>query len=166
MITNLDYRQVNGTKALIASRGLGHLRELGLLIMQGAGNGTYYVLSDQVNATSAIQSLTQVLAEQVKEAPKEVPFTHFVSVGSLSLPEDLAQEIANLPKRCPNIRIRKIIKRLCALKPLQLTQLSKILHREPQSLRIHILSQMIKSGELVYAFPEQSAHPQQGYKTP
>ena len=41
-ITNQDYRQINGTHTLAASRALGHLRDLQLLTMHGGGNGTYY----------------------------------------------------------------------------------------------------------------------------
>ena len=47
-ITNQDYRQINGTDTLAASKALAHLRDLGLLSMKGAGNGTYYMLADQL----------------------------------------------------------------------------------------------------------------------
>ena len=50
--------------------------------------------------------------------------------------------------------------------PLQLTQLAQILGREPRYLRDYFLSKMIRSGELVYQYPDQPAHPQQAYKAP
>ncbi len=46
-ISNEDYRQVNGVDTLNASRGLSRLKEMGLLLMKGKGNRTYYTLSEE-----------------------------------------------------------------------------------------------------------------------
>jgi hypothetical protein len=82
------------------------------------------------------------------------------------LPEDLKSKIIQLKRRSSKAEIEDIIIRLCALSALQPLQIGKILDRDAQYLRIHFLSEMIKTGKLIYQHPDKPAHPQQAYKVP
>jgi len=192
-ITNQDYRQVNRTDTLTASRALTHLRDLGLLSMKGSGNGTYYVLSDQFFAFPEIpdedgdlhtDDLPEKLAPHTKGLSEGLtPQTSALNDGLTPhinplhkgldalpegfppLPDTLKQQLSSLGERSKRTDIKELIKKLCSLGPLQLTQLGKIMGRDPRYLRNDYLSGMIRSGELVYLYPDQPAHPQQAYKT-
>ena len=130
--------------------------------MKGSGNSTYYVLSDQ-KETLHTSTLSEGLTPYVSPLYKGLDA---IPKGFPSLPDDLKDDIAHLGKRCSKDEIKNIIKRLCVLGPLQPSQLGKILDRDAQYLRINFLSRMIKTGELVYRYPDERAHPQQAYKTP
>ncbi len=169
-ITNLDYRQVNGTDTLAANKALGHLRTLGLLTMKRAGNGTYYVLSPEISGASEgtgqpspISGLSGGLPPLIDEScrgldalPKSFP----------SLSTELTKQIAALGERAKSSEIKELIKGLCSHGPLQLTQLAQILDRNPKYLRDQFLSKMVRTGQLIYRYADQPAHPQQAYKAP
>lgn len=159
-ISNEDYRQVNGVDTLSASRGLSHLKELGILLMKGKGSSTYYLLSEEdASMNSESKGSTPYinpLYKGLEALPKGFP----------TLPKDLEHQIMNLQKRSSRKEVKKIIKELCSLGPLQPSQLGQILDRDAQYLRIYFLSKMAKDGELVYEYPDQPAHPKQAYKTP
>ncbi|MEX0961361.1 MAG: ATP-binding protein [Simkaniaceae bacterium] len=182
-ITNQDYRQVNRTDTLTASRALTHLRDLGLLSMKGSGNGTYYVLSEQLFAfsdtpaeggaphtnglsgglTPHTNALYDGLTPHINPLYKGLDA---LPKGFPPLSDKLKQQLTALGKRSQKAEIKDFIKKLCTLGPLQLAQLAKIIDRDPRYLRNYYLSGMIRSGELVYLYPDQPAHPQQAYKTP
>lgn len=175
-ITNQDYRQLNGIDTLAASRALVRLRDLGLLDQKGSGNGTYYVLcekvigqtidhvgDDKVNLTPYIDSQSEGLTPYINPLHKGLDA---IPKGFLALPQVIKEKILNLTQRCPREKLKEIIKNLCAMGPLQPSQLGKILGRDPQYLRIHFLSKMQKSGDLIYLYPDQPAHPLQAYLVP
>ena len=195
-ITNLDYRQINGTDTLTASRALGHLRDLGLLTMKGAGNGTYYILGPRITEaggvnnpdagvtphisalsgglTPHISALSGGVTPHISALSGELtPHTSTLCKGLDAIPkgfprlsDELTKQIASLGGRCKSGEIKDLIKGLCSHGPLQLTQLAQILGRDPKYLRDQFLSKMIKSAELVYQYPDQPAHPHQAYKAP
>lgn len=192
-ITNQDYRQLNGTDTLTASAGLRGLRDNGLLVQKGKSNGTYYVLGPRiVEVTPHISSpdkerasLISGISEETSSGNKELtPGINLVDKGLTPhtsslyegldalpeglpcLPEELRKDLCSLAERSQKTDIKGIIKRLCALGPLQLSQLAKLLRRDPRYLRDYYLSKMIRSKELVYFHPDQPVHPQQAYKTP
>jgi len=86
--------------------------------------------------------------------------------GFPPLPEELKQQLASLGERSKRGEIKDLIKKLCSLGPLQLTQLAQILGRNPRHLRDRHLSKMVGKRELVYQYPNQPAHPQQAYRVP
>lgn len=160
-ITNQDYRQINGTDTLTASKALVHLRDLGLLLMKGSGNCTYYVLAELETKESQISPLHKGLTPYINPLckglaaiPEEFP----------EIPDSLKEKVTSLGKRPPRNIVKDLIKDLCSFGYLQSVQLGKILDRDPQYLRIHFLSKMTKTGELVYRYPDRPAHPQQAYK--
>lgn len=60
--------------------------------------------------------------------------------------------------------MRAVIRRLCEQAPLMLADLSRLLNRPPDSLRVHYLNPMVKTGELLLSYPEQPTHPSQAYR--
>ena len=59
--------------------------------------------------------------------------------------------------------LKTIIKNLCATQPQKLSDLADLLKRNPQHLREHYLTPMLKSEELELVFPDKT-HPLQAYK--
>ncbi len=186
-ITNQDYRQINGTltSAASSSKALGRLRDLSLLTMKGAGNGTYYTLGPKINEAGDIKSPNANLTPHISALSGELtphistllgeltPNTNPLYKGLAAIPagfpplsDELTQQIVSLRRRCKSKEIKDLLKKLCSVAPLQLAQLAQILSRDPRYLRDYFLSKMVKSGELIYRYPDQPAHPQQAYKTP
>lgn len=172
-ITNQDYRQINGTHTLAASNALRHLRDHGLLTMKGGGSETYYQLIPQIIGHSGTAPGGRVHETPYISNPLEElsPYTNplhkgleALPKGFPSLPEDLKNKIIQLKSRSSKAEIEYIIIRLCALGSLQPLQIGKILDRDAQYLRINFLSEMVKTGKLIYQYPDKPAHPQQAYK--
>jgi ATP-dependent DNA helicase RecG len=85
--------------------------------------------------------------------------------GFPPLSEELAQALQEVGKRNSVQKIRAIIAQLCALSPLKLPELVKILQRDSDHLRKRYISKMIDDEELEYLFPKNPNHPQQAYRT-
>jgi len=171
-ITNQDYRQINGTHTLAASNALRHLRDLGLLTMKGSGNETYYQPIPQIIENSRVGYVEGT--PYPSGSPEEVtPYTNPLYKGLDAIPkgfpglsDELKNKIIHLKKRSPKDEVQEIILSLCSLGSLQPAQIGKILDRDAQYLRINFLSEMVKTGRLVYQHPHKPAHPQQAYKAP
>jgi ATP-dependent DNA helicase RecG len=177
IITNAYYRNINRIDTLGASVHLRRLRDLGLLEQKGKGNATYYVptsqlLTPQTNSqygklTPHISPLPGELTPHISPLPGEL----FRSAGmnalaALSLPEDLKKEIEKLKKRTTTQeKVKDLIKKLCALRPLMLGEIAAILLRNPKHVRETYINAMIQSRELEFLFPDQPNHPQQAYRT-
>lgn len=84
--------------------------------------------------------------------------------GFPPLSEGLAQALQEMGKRTSVQKIRAVIAQLCALSPLKLPELVKILQRDSDHLRKRYISKMIDDEELEYLFPESPNHPQQAYR--
>ncbi len=181
-ISNVDYRQLNGVDTLNASRGLSRLKELGILLMKGSGSGTFYILSEELpphinplpnEVTPQISPKPEGLTPQISSEPEGLSHSLPPLCKGLAaipgdfpkLPEDLKVELASLRKKVKRDHFKYLIKRLCSLAPLQLSQLSMIFDREPRYIRDDYLTEMIKSKDLTYLYPETPAHPKQAYKT-
>ncbi len=151
-ITNQDYRQLNGTDTLNASAALRNLRDIMLLEQKGKGSDTYYVLGTKAdyNPTPHTSVLSEGLCEQ----------------ESLLLPDELRKGLSSLSSRSKPSDIEEIIKNLCALQPLQVSLMAKLLGRSSRYLRDRYLSKMVKKRELEYLYPDQPGHPQQAYSLP
>jgi ATP-dependent DNA helicase RecG len=174
-ITNQDYRQINGIHTLAASNALRHLRDLGLLTMKGGGSETYYQLIPQIieNSEVAVEGQGEG-TPYISTSPGEASsYTNPLYKGLDALPkgfpnlsDDLRSKIIHLKNRSSKEEIEDIIIKLCVLAPLQPLQIGKILNRDAQYLRINFLSEMVKTGKLIYQYPDKPAHPQQAYKVP
>ncbi len=53
---------------------------------------------------------------------------------------------------------------LCGWRALQVTEIAAILKRRRQYIQEKYLRPMIRGGELLYAYPDNPAHPHQAYK--
>lgn len=188
-LTNQDYRQINGTQTATASKALGRLRDMELLSMKSAGMGTYYTMGSKIRAakitpdisltpltsplsggiTPLISPLSGELAHHIIPIPSQIPLENQISKKLdmvPALPQELKQQIISLGERANPIEIKSLIRKICSQGPIQLTQLAQILGRDPKYLRDYYLSKMVKSGELIYQYSDQPAHPQQAYKMP
>jgi predicted HTH transcriptional regulator len=61
--------------------------------------------------------------------------------------------------------VRQTVLTLCRVRPLRLAELSRLLDREPQSLRQSYLNPLIDEGRLTYLYPGEPTHPGQAYRT-
>ena len=186
-ITNQDYRQINGVETLAASKALCHLRDQGLLQMKGGEKNSYYVLNEEIakihkklsevsyptsNADDrSVLSLSGMEAPRINslsgmEAPRINSLPEEQAFFENSIPLDLKEKIAALNKRSSRTEVESLIKRACAIKPLRLDQLAKLLNRSPRHLREHYISKMVKCKELEYLYPKVPRHMKQAYKTP
>jgi ATP-dependent DNA helicase RecG len=158
-ISNAEYRTINAVDTLTASSHLRRLRDIGLLEQKGRGNATFYapttkLLAPGIGLTALhISPLSGELAPHISSLTGEFP----------SLPEELKKKIANLKKRTSPHEIKNLIKELCSLHPLKLSEISTILGRHSKYIREHYLNDMVKLGELEHTFPESPNHPQQAY---
>ncbi|HEV7737103.1 MAG TPA: RNA-binding domain-containing protein [Chlamydiales bacterium] len=165
-ISNAEYRTINGVDTLTASSHLRRLRDLGLLEQKGRGNATFYVPTTGL-LTGGISSLAPHISPLSGElAPHISPLSGeqtSLPEGSLALPEELRKKITDLKKRMPPQEVKNLIKELCAVQPLKLSEISAILERHPKYVRENYLNDMIKLAELEHVFTDPS-HPQQAYK--
>lgn len=159
-ISNAEYRTINGVDTLTASAHLRHLRDLGLVEQKGRGNATFYIAAKTL--------LTEVIEP---EAPHINPLSgkltpHISSLNGELFPlsEGLKHKINNLKKRTAPQEMREIIKELCAIKPLKLSDIAILLGRHPKYVRENYLNDMIKLRELEHTFSNPN-HPEQSYRT-
>ena len=85
-------------------------------------------------------------------------------VLSEGLTDELKNKIKNLKKRTSPQDIKNLIKELCDLRPLKLSEIAAVLNRDPKYVREKYLNDMVKNQELVHAFSDPN-HPQQAYRT-
>jgi len=165
-ISNAEYRTINGVDTLTASSHLRRLRDLGLLEQKGRGNATFYVPTSGL-LTGGISPLAPHISPLSGElAPHISPLSGeqtSLPEWSLALPEELRKKITDLKKRMSPQEIKNLIKELCAVQPLKLSEISTILGRHPKYVRENYLNEMIKLAELEHVFTDPS-HPQQAYK--
>ena len=68
-------------------------------------------------------------------------------------------------RKVPSSVMTDTILNLCKEDYLSLRDIAAILHRTPDTLRIHYLNQMVKTGKLELRYPDKPSHPDQGYRT-
>ncbi len=78
---------------------------------------------------------------------------------------DLQKEVGRFGRRGPPEKIKELIKTLCGIKPLKLSEIGELLRRNPKYLRDRYLMPMLEAGELEHKYTENPAHPQQAYIT-
>ncbi|MCX6991509.1 MAG: putative DNA binding domain-containing protein [Chlamydiae bacterium] len=165
-ITNADYRIINSVDTLTASSHLRRLRDIGLLEQKGGGNATYYVptekllLGDIGVSTPHVRPLNGELAPHVRPLNGELfPLPE----GLPAISEELRIKIDSLKKRNSTQEVKKLIKELCMLRPLKLSEISAILDRNPKYVREIYLNNMLKAQEIEHVFIDTN-HPQQAYR--
>src|SRR5579862_2161362 len=166
-ISNAEYRTINGVDTLTASSHLRRLRDLGLLEQKGRGNATFYVSNIGLitGGKEPLASHTSSLYGEL--TPHIIPLKGELiplPEGFPTLSDELKGKIIALKKRVLPQEIKNLIKDLCALQPLKLSEISVILGRNPKYVRENYLNDMVKLKELEHVFIDPN-HPQQAYKT-
>ena len=166
-ISNAEYRTINAVDTLTASAHLRRLRDLGLLEQKGRGNTTFYLPTNKlltggvVSLTPHISSLSGEFAPHISSLKGEL---FALPEGFPALSNELKKRIIDLKKRTSPQEIKNVIKELCTLQPLKLSELSIILGRHPKYIRENYLNDMVRLEELEHVFTDPS-HPQQAYQT-
>ena len=133
-INNAAYRDINGAETLESTYRLRRLRDLGLLEQRGQSRATYYV------PTSRFVDLSQgVMADQSSDPAGKSSELPPISSEQLTrsselaaLPADLVAEIEAIGGKAPEERIRGLLLRVCAVRPL--TAESLVLFGRRQSI--------------------------------
>lgn len=162
-IDNAAYRAINRTDTLDASTHLRRLRDLGLLVMKGAGSRTYYVPGPTFEAPQdrpAVQNEHQLL-----------PNSHHHRQDShqllVTIPADLQARIPPPGTKPRRASLRKLLIDPCGWQALSARELATLLGRQDHKpLLRDYLSPMVAEGVLAYTIPEMENHPEQRYTLP
>lgn len=162
-VDNSACRDFCGVDTLAASSVLRGLRDKGILIKQGTGKSTHYVLSNStrrkpVELSNTIDIRASPLSEDIDPSSK-------VATLVATLPPELATLLATLGKRSGSKLLQNSILRLCAWMPLSVDQLATLLDRSPDYLRNKHLAPLVRAQKLKFLHPESANHPFQAYKT-
>lgn len=166
-VDNTACRDFAGLDTLQASNVLRRLRDRGLLEKQGAGNRTYYVLNGRQPETAALAP--DLFADEGGNLNAECGNLdpECGNLGSRSLPPlppELAARLPSQGKRMPPESLRQLIVDLCRWHELRADELAFLLGKDRKYLRNHHLTQMVKTGRLVFVYPESPNHKWQAYK--
>jgi ATP-dependent DNA helicase RecG len=167
-INNAAYRDINRVDTLVASGHLRKLRDHGLLDQKGRGAQTYYVpttsmLQPQTASLpiSGVQGLTPALGAQAQGL---TPALRAQAQGLAPLPPALDDAITRLGQRATFDSVKPVIMALCGWRPLRAEQVAALLGRGQSHVARRFLAPLVRSGDLLYLYPKQPAHPQQAYK--
>lgn len=80
------------------------------------------------------------------------------------LPPDLAAKLPSKGKRTSPESLRQLLVYLCQWHELRADELASLLGKDRKYLRNHHLTEMVKTGRLVFAYPESPNHKWQAYK--
>lgn len=167
MVGNTACRDFAGLDTLQASNVLRRLRDRVLLKKQGAGNRTYYVLNGRQPETAApvLDLFTDEGGNLDAESGNLDPECGNLGSRSLPpLPPELAVRLPSKGRRVPPDSLRQLIVDLCRWHELRADELASLLGKDRKYLRNHHLTQMVKTGRLVFVYPESPNHKWQAYK--
>jgi ATP-dependent DNA helicase RecG len=175
-VDNTACRDFSGLDTLQASNVLRRLRDRGLLDKQGAGNRTHYVLklrphnpataapdlfADEGGNLDALSSNLDALSGNLDALSGNLD-----SSSLPPLPPELAAKVASEGQRVSPDKLRQLIVDLCAWHELTADELAALLRKDRKYLRNHHLSHMVKTGRLVFRYPESPNHKWQAYGVP
>lgn len=155
-LDNAAYRSINRVDTLTASSRLRRLRDLGLLDQRGQGRSTYYLPTPAFLGTSGETRHSDPLDSGLSRESDPL--------DTEELPRELAEAVKGLGKRAQAEKVKQVIVRLCAWRPLSGAQLGRILGRNPTYLSNNYLRHMLGAGQLELLYPDTPAHPRQAYK--
>ena len=179
MVDNTACRDFSGLDTLQASNVLRRLRDRGLLEKQGAGNRTHYILVNPQSMTSLSPEQGELPLDSGRQTPEGGRQTpeggRQTPEGGRQTPEGGRQESPPLPpnlakqlpipgKRTSEKALRQLILDLCGWRALKGEELAAILGKNLKYLRNRYLSAMVRSGALVFQYPESPSHKRQAYK--
>lgn len=144
------------------SQLLSGLVERGILLQDGTGRGTVYFLPD-----AQLEDMFNEMAEWVDPSAKGPDLSSGPwdqSSGSSKALEEIARPIASRAK-APKEELEAAILDLCAVTPLRLEDLERLLNRSAEFLRKRYIQPLIKARRLKRRYPTSPNHPQQAYIT-
>ena len=190
-IDNQTYRQMANCDVLKASSELRALKTFDILASKGKGKATYYIggkllvstneilttqdgfLSTQSGESLSTQdgSLLNTQDETPKTASQDLstpPQDLSTPPQDLSTPliitDEVKIKISELKQRERDaIKVKEIIQTLCNQRAAKATEIAVILEKGEDYIKRKYLSNMIKTGELVYLYPDMINHPEQAY---
>jgi ATP-dependent DNA helicase RecG len=153
-----------------------HPREIGVRLKQfvdagwlekgGHGRGTRYRWPKQARgdllALAADAEGSQHSRERFQH--KDEWSQHKTPASQRSETLEALVEGVRAQKRARPEQVRQAILALCAVEPLSLADLARLLGRVPASLQNHYLTPMLKEGVLGLLYPNHPNHPQQRYR--
>lgn len=166
-VDNAACRSFSDLDTLQASLLLRRLRDRGVLVKQSGGNRTHYLLTRLAALPKTRQGLPWVMigeattAEATEQGGKQGG-----KPAHVPLPGELAARLPSPGRRLGADDLRDLICALCAWRPLRGEELATLLDRDLQYLRNRHLGPMIRSGELVFLYPESPNHALQAYRLP
>lgn len=139
-----------------------NLVEKGLILQEGNGRGTIYFFPETRMADTILDS---ILTESHGSEGSEVSLGGSeVSSGGLDDLILIAQSIAS-KKKVPKKDMEAMLIKLCAIRPIRLEELEKIVNRSGEFLSKDYLRPLIKAKRLCLLFPTTPNHPKQAYLT-
>jgi ATP-dependent DNA helicase RecG len=164
-VDNAACRDFCGLDTLAASLVLRRLRDRGLLLKQGSGSRTYYVLN--VKGSGIPTSSTEEIEQ---ESPQELA-TFGLELATFppelaTFPPELATLLSAYTGRASQKTLRNMILRLCQWRALTGEQLATLLRKDRHYLRNKHLAPMVRDGLLKLRYPESAKHPFQAYVAP
>lgn len=158
------------------SRALRELVQDGFLDSDGTGRGTFYFLHGNPPSGGDLFAMAPANARSnplhnnpnsVHNAPNSVHSEHTDSPSSETMKR--LQEIAQTSvtkKRISPKAMETVIRSLCTENWLSVKELSVLLDRTYDTIRIHYLNPMVARNDLVLRYPERPSHPRQRYRVP
>ncbi|MDO8291164.1 MAG: ATP-binding protein [Parvibaculum sp.] len=172
-VDNTSCRDFCGLDTLAASLVLRRLRDRGLLLKQGAGSRTYYVLYSPDRSTSpeAVQpelplEISSYSAQDVVISTNPHKLDQQSPQALVGIPEELLQRVRASGQKPRQATVRELLRELCALRPYTAQELCQILGRSDsrELTRTH-LKPMREARVLTLLYPESEKHPHQAYLT-
>lgn len=154
-LTGADYRRLNGVDALAANRKLRKLSDYGLFEQKGRGAQVYFKPTERLLNPKPLDL----------KRPTRQEYDPTSSISREDLPLVLQELVDELSDRSTYLEVRRVIRRLCAWRPLRSIDLAGLLKRSKHALQRDFLRPMIGSGELELYYPDSPYHPKQAYKT-
>jgi len=169
-VDNASCRDTCGLDTLGSSLLLRKLRDKGLLEKNRGGNRTYYSLKD-ANLGPKDGDLgskdVNLGSKDVNLGVEDVNFG--IKGGDLAqdgLPQNLRERIAALAPHASAEILKRLILDLCSWEPLNDDAMAELIGRDARYLRVKYLSNMVRSGELRWLYPDIPNHPLQAYVNP
>lgn len=178
-ITNREYQELNSIDSVTATKELKYLLQNNLIIQNGTRGGAFYTLVNNPqdnegkliinNQNSVLNDWNSVLngGNSVYNGTNSVTNDQENDQNSVIIRgklEDISR-VAREKQRLNPQQMNELILGLCAIRPLTLKELSQLLKRKPDSLRISYLSRLVDEKKLKLRFPDQVNHPKQAYIT-
>jgi len=123
-ISNSEYRSLNHVETLVASQRLREMRDLGLLILHGAGSTTTYRPGPAFTKPTTGRSLINSPRGSRRDRSAVVS----------GLPADIIASISELKKPSARAEVEALILRILTIKPLSQAQLGLLLNRSSQAI--------------------------------